>query len=83
MKLVMLPVMAMAVFISVHPGKAMPRHDASIAVSHGIIDVADAKAPYRHVNRRNDAGNNTGDAEVDRLNSMQLDENYGSYSVNC
>lgn len=38
--------------------------------------AAHAGAPYKHVNKKTDAGNATGDSEVDRLNSMQLEQNY-------
>ncbi len=34
--------------------------------------AADAAHPYSNVNRRVDAGNNTGDAQVDGLNQAQL-----------
>ena len=36
--------------------------------------AADAAAPYSNVDHRNDAGNDTGDRKVDRLNAGQLDE---------
>mgnify|MGYP000058205493 CR=1 FL=1 len=38
--------------------------------------AANARNPYGNVDRRNDAGNDTGNAEVDRLNDMQLERNY-------
>ena len=38
--------------------------------------AANARNPYGNVNHANDAGNDTGDSQVDRLNSAQLDENY-------
>ncbi len=72
----LLPVMAMAMGSLVHSAHAMPRHEAGVAPSAAIVDVAHAGAPHKNVNHRNDAGNDTGDSEVDRLNSMQLDENY-------
>ncbi len=37
--------------------------------------AADAEKPYSHVDKKNDAGNNTGDSSVDKLNAGQLDEN--------
>ncbi|MBV9784119.1 MAG: hypothetical protein JO264_09900 [Acidisphaera sp.] len=37
--------------------------------------AANADQPYSNVDHRNDAGNNTGDSQVDRLNSGQLDAN--------
>ncbi|MBV9735982.1 MAG: hypothetical protein JO209_08735 [Acidisphaera sp.] len=40
------------------------------------VQAADAQHPYQHIDRRNDAGNDTGDSQVDQLNSAQLDENY-------
>lgn len=43
--------------------------------------AANAKMPYKNIDRSNDAGNNTGDSEVDKLNSAQLDQNYkGPYT---
>jgi hypothetical protein len=38
--------------------------------------AANASAPYANVDHRNDAGNDTGDSQVDKLNDMQLDKNY-------
>ena len=38
--------------------------------------AAHAGAPYRNVDHSNDAGNDTGDAQVDQLNNAQLDQNY-------
>ena len=32
--------------------------------------------PYTNVDRTNDAGNDTGDSQVDRLNAAQLNQNY-------
>lgn len=40
--------------------------------------AANADHPDRNVDPRNDAGNDTGNSQVDRLNSGQLDENQGS-----
>ncbi len=37
--------------------------------------AANADQPYQNVNKANDAGNDTGNAQVDKLNSGQLDEN--------
>jgi hypothetical protein len=44
--------------------------------------AADADKPYSNVNKKNDAGNNTGDKSVDKLNAEQLDQNqpHGSKS---
>jgi hypothetical protein len=41
----------------------------------GSARAANADQPYQNVNKANDAGNNTGDAQVDKLNNGQLDEN--------
>ena len=38
--------------------------------------AAHAGAPYTNVDHSNDMGNNTGNSQVDGLNSAQLDENY-------
>ncbi len=38
--------------------------------------AAHAGAPYANVDHRNDAGNDTGDAQVDQLNAAQLNNNY-------
>ncbi len=37
--------------------------------------AANADHPYQNINRSNDAGNNTGDYQVDRLNQAQLNSN--------
>ena len=37
--------------------------------------AANAGHPYSNIDRRVDAGNNTGDSQVDRLNQAQLDSN--------
>jgi hypothetical protein len=37
--------------------------------------AANAGNPYGNVNHANDAGNDTGDSQVDRLNEQQLDSN--------
>jgi hypothetical protein len=37
--------------------------------------AANADHPYSNVDHRNDAGNNTGDSQVDRLNQAQLETN--------
>jgi len=46
-----------------------------VFVSHAGY-AANASAPYANVDHRNDAGNDTGDSQVDKLNDMQLDKNY-------
>ncbi len=38
----------------------------------GAALAANANNPYSNVDHRNDAGNNTGDSQVDRLNQAQL-----------
>ena len=38
--------------------------------------AANARMPYRNIDHSNDAGNTTGDAQVDQLNNAQLDQNY-------
>ena len=38
--------------------------------------AANARQPYANVNHANDAGNDTGDSQVERLNEMQLNRNY-------
>jgi hypothetical protein len=37
--------------------------------------AADAEHPYSNIDHRYDAGNNTGDSQVDRLNEAQLESN--------
>ncbi len=76
MRRLLLPAMAIALGSLVHFAYAMPRVAADLASSAPIVDVAHAGAPHKNVHRQNDAGNDTGDSEVDRLNSMQLDKNY-------
>ena len=36
--------------------------------------AAHAGAPYANVNKANDAGNDTGDSQVDQLNAAQLNQ---------
>ncbi len=36
--------------------------------------AAHAGAPYANVNKTNDAGNDTGDSQVDQLNAAQLNQ---------
>lgn len=38
--------------------------------------AANARHPYANIDRRVDAGNDTGDSQVDQLNRAQLDENF-------
>ena len=58
-------------------GQAMPRQPAGLRqVPSAVLDVANARNPYGNIDRRVDAGNNTGDSEVERLNDAQLNRNY-------
>lgn len=47
------------------------------AVATPSAQAANARNPYGNVDKRNDKGNNTGDAQVERLNAMQLDRARG------
>ena len=53
---------------------------ASLALGLGAASLsvaahaANSKTPYANVHHANDAGNNTGDAEVEKLNQQQLDK---------
>ena len=49
---------------------------AALLASASAGLAANARNPYGNVDRRVDAGNDTGNSEVDRLNEMQLDRNY-------
>lgn len=40
------------------------------------VYAANADSPYSNIDRRNDAGNDTGDKRVDGLNANQLNGNY-------
>lgn len=56
------------------PGAAAPPASSEVQLA------ANARNPYGNIDRRDDAGNDTGDSQVDRLNEGQLDQNYrGSY----
>ncbi len=44
----------------------------SLSAAH----AANWRNPYGNVNHANDAGNDTGDSQVDSLNAAQLDQNY-------
>lgn len=48
------------------PVAAAPQRDAS------VLEIANQRRPYQNVNRRNDRGNDTGNAEVERLNQQSL-----------
>ena len=49
---------------------------AAPAVVPSVAFAAHAGAPYKNVDKRNDAGNDTGDSQVDKLNAQQLNQNY-------
>lgn len=60
--------------------KAVPLLPAlALALGLGLapapLRAANADHPDQNVDKRNDAGNDTGNSQVDRLNSGQLDEN--------
>lgn len=49
--------------------------NARPAIQHlpsGVTPIANWRCPYCNIDRRNDAGNDTGDAMVERLNQEQL-----------
>ena len=49
---------------------------ATPALLPSVAHAAHAGAPYKNVDKRNDAGNDTGDSRVDDLNARQLNQNY-------
>ncbi len=49
---------------------------ALLAFAPQIGHAADAKSPYANVDKKVDAGNDTGDSQVDKLNAMELNQNY-------
>jgi hypothetical protein len=49
---------------------------AAPAIMPSAAHAAHAGAPYKNVDKRNDAGNDTGDSKVDQLNAAQLNQNY-------
>lgn len=55
-------------------------HAAASAQAAGVgapmMLAADAAHPYSNIDHSNDAGNDTGDSQVETLNQQQLDENY-------
>jgi len=53
------------------PAHAMPRLTAANDGAP-IIHVAHAGEPYKNVDHRNDAGNDTGDSQVEKLNEESL-----------
>lgn len=46
------------------------------ALVPSVAHAAHAGAPHKNVNKKNDAGNDTGDSKVDQLNAQQLNQNY-------
>jgi hypothetical protein len=48
----------------------------AFALAPGPVVAAHAGAPYTNVDHSNDMGNDTGDSQVEGLNSSQLNENY-------
>ncbi|MBV9750724.1 MAG: hypothetical protein JO157_18110 [Acetobacteraceae bacterium] len=48
----------------------------ALALAAAPAMAANANHPYSNIDRRVDAGNDTGDSRVDALNRSQLDENY-------
>ena len=77
--MLVLPALALALSAGAlpTPGHALSLSGpGAVAAPAAIIDVADARNPYGNVDRSNDAGNATGNSEVDRLNDMQLNQNY-------
>ena len=48
-----------------------------LACGTGQVLGANARRPYSNVDRRNDAGNDTGDSRVEELNRMQLERSRG------
>ncbi len=49
---------------------------AAPVIVPSVAHAAHAGAPYKNVDKRNDAGNDTGDSKVDALNAQQLNQNY-------
>ena len=45
---------------------------AALAATPGLALAANARNPYGNIDPRVDAGNDTGDSQVDRLNQSQL-----------
>ncbi len=52
-----------------------------LGASPAQVWAANADHPDQNVDKRNDAGNDTGNSKVDRLNSGQLDENQGAQAT--
>lgn len=48
----------------------------AVALTAPAAQAANARNPYGSVDRRNDAGNDTGNWQTDQLNDMQLNRNY-------
>jgi hypothetical protein len=58
------------------PGLSAVAFAAGLALAPSPVLAAHAGAPYTNVDKRNDAGNDTGDSQVDALNAAQLNQNY-------
>jgi hypothetical protein len=48
----------------------------ALAAPMPVAWAADAAHPYSNIDHSNDAGNDTGDSQVESLNQQQLNENY-------
>lgn len=62
---------ALALPAQVHALPSAPAVEAQQREA-AIIDVANARRPYQNVNRRNDRGNDTGNAQTEQLNQQSL-----------
>ena len=47
---------------------------AAGTIAPSISQAANARHPYKNVNRANDKGNRSGDSETARLNQQQIDQ---------
>ena len=51
---------------------SLPMLAGAVVVAPHTAFAANAKAPYKNVNKANDKGNDTGDAAVEKLNDQEL-----------
>ena len=58
------------------PGRAASSHPVALTTPSAVQLVANARHPHKNVNRANDKGNSTGDDQIEKLNEMQLNQNY-------
>ena len=76
-----LPLMVVSgLALSPTAGTAAP--NARPAVQHlpsAVTAIANWRCPYCNIDRRYDAGNDTGDSQVERLNQAQLDRGPSVY----